>query len=590
MDTKQKKNFWPLLVTTFFLAISLLFTFLIFEGINPAPLTSSNILLLTLMNLNITLAVILILLLSRNLVKFFFEKREKGARFKTKLIAAFIGLSLIPSGLLFIVASGLLTSSIENWFSIQVEESLSASLQVAQDYYERTQYTTKLFTKQIGQSLADADFLNNDKARLTDFLKTKKDAYHLEAVHLITEEGIFIASTWPEKEWAKGFNAVSLSVDLTEKKTIGDEPITAIKGSLNGDILRAVLKKNGVFLVVDQPISVTLAGKMETIKRASEEYKQLKAFKNPIKGSYLLSFFIIVLLIMFSAIWFGIYLARGITVPLEKLVEGTHAVAQGDLNFHIDVTAKDELGQLVVSFNKMTHDLKQSREDLVRAQKIATWQEVALRMAHEIKNPLTPILLATERLKKKYAERSPDFPKIFDASTQIVINEVQGLTALVNEFSNFARLPAPYRVPQKIEPILEEVILLYQSGHKDIAFEIQFDARVPLLLLDKDQIKRAFVNLIGNAIFAMGENGRIFISTVYDDTKKQVQIGVGDEGPGVASEDMDQLFLPYFSRKKGGTGLGLAIVHRVVLDHYGHISVMARKPKGTLFTILLPTL
>jgi nitrogen fixation/metabolism regulation signal transduction histidine kinase len=328
---------------------------------------------------------------------------------------------------------------------------------------------------------------------------------------------------------------------------------------------------------------------MEIIQRESEEYKQLKAFKNPIKGSYLLSFLIVVLLIIFSAIWFGIYLARSITVPLEKLVEGTQKVAHGDLNFKIDLKVKDELGMLVASFNKMTHDLKQSREELVRAQKIATWQEVALQMAHEIKNPLTPILLATERLRKKFSENASDFGRIFNESTQIVIKEVQGLTTLVNEFSRFARLPAPHRISQKIDPILQEVILLYQSGHKDLAVFVQFDETVPLLSIDRDQIKRAFVNLIENAVFAMEGKGSLYLSTVYNAQEKQVCITVGDEGPGVAPEDMEHLFLPYFSRKKGGTGLGLAIVDRIVSDHGGHISVEPRKPKGTLFTIVLPT-
>jgi two-component system nitrogen regulation sensor histidine kinase NtrY len=258
------------------------------------------------------------------------------------------------------------------------------------------------------------------------------------------------------------------------------------------------------------------------------------------------------------------------------------------LDFRIDLKAKDELGTLVASFNKMTHDLKQSREDLVRAQKIATWQEVALQMAHEIKNPLTPILLATERLRKKHAEKSPDFDRIFNEATQIVINEVQGLTALVNAFSNFARLPAPHRIPQEIVPILQEVILLYQSGHKDILFEVQFDQMVPALSLDRDQIKRAFINLIENAVLAMEGKGRLYLSTTYHLEEKQVCIEVGDEGPGVAPEDMEHLFLPYFSRRKGGTGLGLAIVHRIISDHSGHIFVTPRDPKGTLFTIILP--
>ncbi len=587
MNTKPKKNFWPLLIVTFFLALSLTLTVLIFQGINPAPLLSADILLLTLVNLNITLVVILIVLLSRNLVKLFFEKREKSIRFKTKLIASFVGLSLIPSALLFIVASGLLTSSIDNWFSIRVERSLDSSLKVAQDYYERTEFTTKLFADQINARLTNADFFNSDKARLIVFLKAAKNEYGVDAIHLMNQDKTVIASTWPEKQWDEGIDAILLHQEIIRAEATASSGISGLVGPL---------ENSKTILVVDSLIPASLAGKMEIIKKESEEYKQLKAFKNPIKGSYLLSFFIIVLLIVFSAIWFGIYLARSITVPLEKLVEGTHAVAHGDLNFKIDVQAKDELGQLVTSFNKMTHDLKQSREDLVRAQKIATWQEVALQMAHEIKNPLTPILLATERLRKKYAEGSPDFDRIFDASTQIVINEVQGLTTLVNEFSNFARLPAPYRVHQKIEPILDEVILLYQSGHKDIVFEIQFNETAPisgvapLISLDKDQIKRAFVNLIENAVSAMEGKGHLYISTTYDALEKQVRIVVGDEGPGVALEDMDKLFLPYFSRKKGGTGLGLAIVHRVVLDHGGHITVTARSPKGTLFTIDLPTL
>ena len=301
MNIKSKKNFWPLLITTFFLGLSLTFTLLIFQGINPSPLVSTNILLLTLVNLNITLAVILILLLSRNFVQLFFEKREKSIRFKTKLIASFIGLSLVPSALLFIVASGLLTSSIENWFSIRVERSLDSSLKVAQDYYERTQKTTKRFANQINARLADAVFLYNDKPRLISFLNDAKNEYGVEAVHLITREGNFIASTWPEKEWGEGFGIIFPSFDLSEKLFKTDQPVIVTQGTVQGEIIRAVLPAGSgeAILVVDNLIASRLSEKMEMIKRESEEYKQLKAFKNPIKGSYLLSFFIIVLLIIF---------------------------------------------------------------------------------------------------------------------------------------------------------------------------------------------------------------------------------------------------------------------------------------------------
>jgi nitrogen fixation/metabolism regulation signal transduction histidine kinase len=592
------------------LTLSLIATFLIFRGVDPSPLISTNILLLTLINVNITLIVVLLLLLSRNLIKLFFEKRQKWLGFKRKLIAAFIGLSIIPCILLFVVASGLLTSSIENWFSIHVERSLDASLEVAQTYYTEAQKTTEQFAKQIGLELQENPSLKDNPARLRAFLKAKAQQYHTDALHLLTPKMALILSTGQQSDWLVGAG-FPFPLELTGKTVEPGKPITTITTSPQGDLMRVALISAGnmPIVVVDRLIPIAFLQKMERIKKESEEYKQLKVFENPIKASYLLSFFIVVLLIVFSATWFGVYLARGITIPIEKLAEGTAAVAQGNLDYQIPLTVKDELGTLVASFNKMTHDLKQSREALVRAEKIATWQEVALQMAHEIKNPLTPIQLATERLRKKYFERAQDLDKIFDESTQTVINEVQGLTALVNEFSNFARLPPVHLVHQKIEPILEEVVRLYQSGHKEIAFQMQLSETLPLLRLDRDQMKRVFVNLFENAVEAApqagGGNlalplvglettpaaaGQIFISAVYDVPAQQVRVEVADNGHGIAPEDMDKVFLPHFSRKRRGSGLGLAIVHRIVLDHGGQIFVSPQQPKGTLFTLLLPTL
>lgn len=563
---------------------------MIFQGMDPLPFVSTNILFLTLMNLNITLVVILVLLLSRNLIKLYFERKEKKTRFKTKLIAAFIGLSLIPSVLLFIVASGLLTSSIDNWFSVQVERSLDASLKVAQHYHDQTRWVTKLFTQQIRKDFSDSPLLKQSVCSkdCLSVLEEKQNEYGVHAIHLMTRDGTFIASTWTKKDWAEGSRFPSFPANLLTKDAPNDPLVMVIKEGIKGEIVRAILVMGNKVLAVDNRIPPALSGKMETIQQASEGYKQLKAFKNPIKGGYLISFSIIVLLIIFSATWFGIYFARTISIPLEKLAEGTQRVAQGDLDFRINLPARDELGMLVASFNKMTGDLKQSREALLRAKTIATWKEVALQMAHEIKNPLTPILLATQRLRKKYEEGSPDFDQIFDASTKIVINEVHALTALVNEFSNFARLPAPYCVLQRIEPILQEVLLLYQSGNKDITVNLQLEDTTPPLSLDHDQIKRVFVNLIENAVFAMGGQGGLYIATTYDMPAQQVSIMVGDDGPGVAPEDRDKIFLPYFSRKKGGTGLGLAIVHRIISDHGGQITVSPRDPHGTLFTMVFP--
>ncbi|MDC4224116.1 MAG: ATP-binding protein [Candidatus Manganitrophus sp.] len=196
--------------------------------------------------------------------------------------------------------------------------------------------------------------------------------------------------------------------------------------------------------------------------------------------------------------------------------------------------------------------------ELIRAQKLATWQEVAQRIAHEIKNPLTPIQLSAERLRKKYFEQSSDFDKIFDESTRIVINEVHDLKNLVDEFSNFARMPAPRPTLQKIEPILKEVIALYQSAHKDITITAQFDETAPALNLDREQIKRVFVNLLENAVEAMNRRGDLSVASSYDSAQQKVRIEVSDEGSGISPEDLDKLFLPLFfqeeNRDRAGAG------------------------------------
>ena len=627
METKPKRNIQPVVITSIFLSISLASTYNIFRGITPSPLISTNILLLTLINVNITLIVVLLLLLSRNLIKVFLEKRERGLGFKRRLLASFIGLSLIPCGLLFFVASGLLKSSIEHGLSTHVEKSLDASLAVAQGYYREVQQSTEQLAKQIRRELLEQPLLQNNADQLKRFLQKSQKKYQVDAVHLLTQQNSLIQSTWPDSKWSIG--SVFPFSDSFPVRLDANLPITTVTTGIQGNFVRVVLvlpipnvtNQTGQFtspvggvLVVDRLLPISIIEKMGMIKRETEEFKQLKAFKRPIRKSYILSFAIVVLLIIFSAAWFGLYLARDIIVPIEKLAEGTTAVAQGNLNFHIDLVAKDELGVLVASFNRMTHDLKQNREALVRAEKIATWQEVALQMAHEIKNPLTPIQLATERLRRKYFDRSPEFDTIFDESTQTVINEVNGLVTLVNEFSHFARLPAVHLVSQEIGPILLAVIQLYQLAHKEIQFHLQFDETMPPLRIDREQIKRVFINLLENAVEAatpsgatpaqganrpfplvtVGEqaslpsSGIIFLSTSFDRTIQKARIEVSDNGMGIAPEDVSQIFLPHFTRKKRGSGLGLAIVHRIVIDHGGHISVANQTPRGTIFTILLP--
>jgi two-component system nitrogen regulation sensor histidine kinase NtrY len=233
----------------------------------------------------------------------------------------------------------------------------------------------------------------------------------------------------------------------------------------------------------------------------------------------------------------------------------------------------------VITFDDLT--------ELLRAKKAETWQDVAKRIAHEFKNPLTPIKLSAERLRKKHAENAPDFNAVFDECSRTIVQEADGLRKLVDEFANFARMPSSNPTLQPLYPVLESVIQLYSGAHKDITFVREFTPDLPDMFLDSEQMKRVLINLFENAIEAMGGKGRIVVSANM--TQSGIaQIGVADDGPGIAIEDEPKLFQPDFSRKKTKSGLGLAIVLRIVKEHNGTIRVEQNKPTGARFVIELP--
>jgi len=228
--------------------------------------------------------------------------------------------------------------------------------------------------------------------------------------------------------------------------------------------------------------------------------------------------------------------------------------------------------------------------DLMRAQKIAAWREVARRLAHEIKNPLTPIQLSAERIRKKVLERDPDVDQTVTEGTAAIVREVAALKGLVDEFARFARLPAPRRVPVDVRKVIGDCLDLYRDRHADVRIETRLDADLPQAVLDPEQIKRVLVNLLDNAIEAMGGRGLLRIEARAAPGGAGLRIEVADEGPGIRPGDRDRLFLPYFSTKRRGTGLGLAIVHRIVSDHMGRIRVEDNQPHGARFVIDLPVL
>jgi two-component system nitrogen regulation sensor histidine kinase NtrY len=225
---------------------------------------------------------------------------------------------------------------------------------------------------------------------------------------------------------------------------------------------------------------------------------------------------------------------------------------------------------------------------LIRAQKVAAWREVARRLAHEIKNPLTPIQLSAERLKRHFAGAPPQAKTLVEECTATIVGEVESLKGLVDEFSQFARMPSPRTVPTDLNQLITDTIALYNGIFSDVRIERRFAAGVPLVRLDLEQIRRVIINLIDNAIEAMERRGDIVVETQLDAANNVVRVVVADDGPGIPPAEREKLFLPYYSTKRRGSGLGLAIVRRIIAEHGGNIDVGDNTPRGTRFTIELP--
>jgi two-component system, NtrC family, nitrogen regulation sensor histidine kinase NtrY len=240
--------------------------------------------------------------------------------------------------------------------------------------------------------------------------------------------------------------------------------------------------------------------------------------------------------------------------------------------------AQKYIGLLVV-FDDLT--------DIIEAQRALTWQDVARKIAHEIKNPLTPIKLSTERMMKKWEHKDTDFDEVFHRSTRTIVKEVDSLKRLVDEFSKFGKMPEIHKTPTSIPVIIDEVVNLYKD-YKGIELSVTIPENPPQVELDGEQFKRVIINMFDNATQAMKDGGMIDVKVGFDVPSDRVYIDIADNGTGIKDEIKEKLFLPYFSTKKDGTGLGLAIANRIIKEHGGHIKVRDNKPTGTVFTIVVP--
>ncbi len=292
------------------------------------------------------------------------------------------------------------------------------------------------------------------------------------------------------------------------------------------------------------------------------------------------------------ALLLSFWTASRVTRPLRDLASSVRDVAGGNWDTRASVVSSDEVGQLARDFNGMTEQLREQRDRMIQAERVAAWRELARRLAHELKNPLFPLQITIENLQRSRDATPEQFDEVFRESTTTLLAELGHLKTIIGRFSDFAKMPAPQLEPVDINQVAREVLQLFEAqlrapGQPAVETRLQLDADPGLVPADPDQLRRALRNLVLNALDAMPQGGTLVVRTSRHDGK--VAVEVSDTGEGLTPEECDRLFTPYYTTKRHGTGLGLAIVQSVVSDHKGTITVHSEPGQGTTFRIELTT-
>ncbi len=291
------------------------------------------------------------------------------------------------------------------------------------------------------------------------------------------------------------------------------------------------------------------------------------------------------------AILLAFLIAKSITLPIERLKTAVTSMASGEMSGRVEAHSRDEVEDLVKSFNKMADELDTNTRRLVEAEKLSAWREVARRLAHEIKNPLSPIKLSVQNLRRVYSGNPEKFSGVLDETCETVLEEVDRLKTLADEFSNFARMPKPVLSVNDLGEIVKGSVALFDKPEIGAKIEFNCPDDLPLANIDRDALSRVFTNLIKNAVEAMsGRDGviRVNLRTVKSQQETWIRVTIIDEGVGMDREELKQSFNPYFTTKRGGSGLGLAIVQSIVSEHRGRIRMDSEPGKGTMVTIEVP--
>jgi len=469
-------------------------------------------------------------------------------------------LLILPAIPLSLITSQLLTKSYQIGVNSKVETALDGSLQIAAEYYQGEKEKLEKVVSQIKET------------------KTTSKEIISSIIGVEIPGAIFIL-TPVEDELFLQENIV---------------PVPGIKDFINkkdSDIIWPAEDKSKFYALIQLPnhtllqieykLSETFHRSAREIQEVNQIFKTLGLVQNEIEMSFLYTFLLIYGVGLIIALGVSFWFSKKITKPVEILKEAAKEIGKGNLEFRINLQGRNELVELGQSFNQMASELSENQRKIIELEKMTTWRQLARRLAHEIKNPLTPIQLMSQQMADNYKGDDEEYGYMVNECYSIIEQEVESLKNLVQEFSDFARLPEIHPVEQSINNLISSIRNLYKTS------EVKIKLTEPDVMVsyDFDYMKRVLINLVDNAIAATPSKDPVEITVSV--AKDKIQIEVIDKGEGIPEENLHKIFEPYFSTKRSGVGLGLSIVKKIVEEHGGKIEVITHLGQGTSFVINL---
>ncbi|MBL7958645.1 HAMP domain-containing protein [bacterium] len=511
-------------------------------------------------------------------------------KIKYKLIAGIGIIAILPA----IPLSYLFQNMIDKLFSLRlnnrIETALEDAVDISRTLIQNEKKTSLKNTRQFIENPMALSLLRKYTSRqlnkndVIDLVNLKLlEANKLDGVVIYDNslEQIFLSTVYEHRDIVNALkdtlfarnrlltNSESVDHREAEHLLVTGIPV-ALPNQQRGVILSVVVITPGFY------------GKTESVLTALQFYKTFDVESENIKASFFYAFLSVYFVIICLSIGLSMFFSAVMTHPIKNLALGTEQISKGNLDYQINIKPRnDEIGQLMVSFNQMVQNIKQEQGRILYLEKMSAWREIAQRLAHEIKNPLTPIQLTVQQIKDSYKGNDPKYKKILEECYEIVDEEIQSLRNLTNEFSEFARMPSMSFKPAQLNHIIKDVVAFYAN----VRFKLLLQDDLPTAELDAEAVKRIIINLVDNSLSATGgkPDSQITISTRSSETT--IRLIISDNGHGIPKENLVRIFEPHFSTKTSSMGLGLAIVKSMIEEHKGQIEVDSIENLGTTFTI-----